>query len=115
MMGLGSTCKLTPVYSGRIKVDFQGSGRSSVTSSSNVIQLRYGTGTAPVNGAGLVGTTLGSSVNVQVQFAAEEMPFAVSGIITGLSPGTAYWFDLSVVVSSGTNTLDGVACNAMEF
>jgi hypothetical protein len=115
MMGWGTTCHLTPVYSGRIKVDFQADAASSVASSANTIGLRFGTGTAPANAVALAGTQVGSSLNAQIQAAATIMPATLTAIITGLTPGTAYWFDLTLVTTAGTATLSNVSCNAMEF
>lgn len=115
MMGLGSTCTLTPSYSGRIKVDFQCQLSNSGTSAANTISLRYGTGTAPVNGAALTGTVVGGTINAQLQTAAVISPAFLSGIITGLTPGTAYWFDISLGTSAGTSTAASVSCNAFEF
>lgn len=115
MMGLGSTCKLTPVYSGRILVNFQAGVTNSGTSSGNIVALRYGTGAAPANAGAAAGTIVGSAINAQIQSAAVAYPLAESGIITGLTPGTAYWFDLGLQTTAGTATLQNVSCNAMEF
>jgi hypothetical protein len=115
MMGLGSTCHITPVYSSRIQVSFQIDISNSVASSANTVSLRFGTGTAPTNGAAVTGTQVGSALNGQIQSAAVILPATLTAIITGLTPGTAYWLDLGLVTTSGTSTLQNVSCNAMEF
>jgi hypothetical protein len=43
------------------------------------------------------------------------MPFEVGGIVTGLTPGTAYWFDFSQAASAGTASATGVGCTIKEF
>lgn len=116
MMGLGAAgCVITPSYSGRVKVDFQADISNSVASSGNNVSLRYGTGTPPANGAALAGTQVGSTINGQMQTAAFILPAALTAIITGLTPGLAYWFDLSLSTTGGSGTLTSVSCNAMEF
>ncbi|WP_426418467.1 hypothetical protein [Bradyrhizobium genosp. A] len=115
MMGLGSTVTLTPTYSGRVMVSFQMGISNSIASSGNTVSLRYGTGSAPANGAAITGTQAGSIITGQMQTAAFILPTFVSAIITGLTPGTAYWFDLSLTVTGGTGTVNSVSGNAMEF
>jgi hypothetical protein len=115
MMGVGSTCTLTPTYSTRMRIEFNGNISNSASSSSNTIQVRFGTGSAPANGAALTGTVVGSTYNNQTQTTGVFTPFATSAILTGLTPGTAVWFDISVGPSAGTGTASSVTCNAMEF
>jgi hypothetical protein len=115
MMGLGSTCHITPNWSGRVEVTFQGSAGNSAVSAANEGTLRFGTGTAPANGGAPSGTVTSSTFNAQVQVAAEVMPFSAGAIITGLTPGTSVWFDLELVTTSGTSALSGVSFRAKEF
>ena len=115
MMGIGSSCALTPVYSSRIflKMDGIASNNSGIQNVS--VEARYGTGTPPANGAAATGTVLGSPQVGQSAFANSRFTWSVGGIITGLTPGTAYWFDLNVLVSAGTGALTNISCAAMEF
>lgn len=116
MMGLGATCKITPVYSGRLLIDIQGSGSNTTTAAAFNVQLRYGTGSAPANGATPSGTTLGTTVLGLANPANYIMPFKVGGIATGLTPGTAYWIDVSLYqTSGGTASIQQVGCSALEF
>lgn len=116
MMGLGTTCKITPVYSGRVHLQFQGSMSNTTSLASVTVQVRYGTGTAPANASAITGTAIGSAVTGWVPTASGILPFGgIGGVITGLSAGTAYWFDVSVAVSSGTGTITAVSCSALEF
>lgn len=118
MLGLGGTCTLTPKYSSRVLVTFDGSIEMSGTSYANM-QVRYGTGTAPINGAAVTGTQVGGTPQVGASSVADENTFRMFGrsvIITGLAPGTAYWFDLAIQnIGSQTTTLESITCNAMEF
>ncbi len=114
MAGLGSTCKITPTYSGRAMVQFQGSAYNSTTG--NVLaQIRYGTGTAPSNGAAATGTTAGNIVTATIPSATYRSPMALAAIVTGLTPGTAYWFDLGFAPNTGTGTIENISCSIMEF
>jgi hypothetical protein len=81
------------------------------------VRLRWGTGTAPIHGAALVGTTVGTFVNYSVSVSGNRIPCAVSGIVTGLVPGTTYWLDASYGINTavGTGFLDNVQIIAMEF
>jgi len=116
MMGLGGVAKLTLVYSGRIKIEFMGRYNLSA-SGSGAVTVRFGTGTAPTNGTAQsgIGTAVGQGVTSISFNAASNVPFNVGGIITGLTPGTAYWFDLVLTANSITTSVLGVSFNAMEF
>lgn len=114
MMGLGTTCKLTPVYSGRIKLEFIGVIANSGTATTQ-IKVFFGTGTAPANAAAIAGTQVGNVLALDEPTATFQAAFANGGVITGLTPGTAYWFDLSLAASAGTSTMKNVSCNAVEL
>jgi hypothetical protein len=118
MMGCGATCHITPRYSGRVNVrfDFTVVGAANVVSTHGV---RYGTGTAPVNGAALTGTLLGSLGTVftgPATVPGGETTVSKGGVITGLTPGTAYWFDITASSNNGTSVaVTNVDCAAFEF
>lgn len=116
MMGLGATCKLTPTYSTRVRLQFQGFLSSTGSGVTIGVQARYGTGGNPGNGATVTGgmIALGSSPQAAMQPANYIVPFTVGGIITGLTPGTAYWFDISIYGLSGTTTAKQISCDAHE-
>ena len=116
MAGYGSTCKLTSAYSTRVLVAFSGTMANNTTSDATAYSIRYGTGTAPTSGAAASGTQIGPTyssgggANPNVGFVTTDV-----GIITGLSPGTAYWFDLAInAVVGGTITASN-SCSAVEF
>lgn len=117
MMGLGSTCTLTPTYSGRIKIEFIGMIKNSSVNSTSKARVFFGSGAAPANGAAITGTQIAAAILLDEGTASFNSPFTNGGIITGLTPGTAYWFDLVVATSNAANTatVSNLSCNAFEF
>lgn len=115
MMGLGTTCHITPVYSSRVKVEFIGGIANGAINNSITVKLFFGTGAAPANAAAITGTQVANALLTNQNTAANFSAFAQGGIITGLTPGTAYWLDLSLAASANTSTMAGISCNAMEF
>jgi hypothetical protein len=57
------------------------------------LSLRYGTGTAPTNGSAAAGTEI-SKVSPNFASTTVLFPFALQGIVSGLSVGTTYWIDI---------------------
>jgi hypothetical protein len=123
MMGLGKDqagsgahpCTITPVYSGRVKFEVIGSMFNNTASGISKITLYFGTGTAPSNGVAFTGTQIGNQMAGNSAGASGQLPFHAGGIVTGLTPGTAYWFDLSLLAGANTSTIQNLSCNAMEF
>jgi hypothetical protein len=101
MNGIGTTCAITPAYSSRIYMQISGDILNTLQSGGGFAQLRYGMGAAPVNGASPAGISLGTGVHLTHATAAQQVPFSVAGIATGLRPGTAYWLDLAVGTQQG--------------
>lgn len=115
MMGLGTSCHITPIYSTRVKLEFFGNMTNSSNGNTSSTLAKFGTGTAPANGVAVTGTTVGTTIAGTPGVSGANYPFATGGIITGLTPGTAYWFDLDSFASAGTNTQSNISCNVMEF
>jgi hypothetical protein len=121
MMGLGSatygSSSITPTTSGKIVFSIAGATSNTTLNSGIKIQLRYGTSTAPTNGAALTGTTVGPIVGAQTLPAAAIVPFSAQAVITGLSTGTAYWLDCEAGnnATSGTVNLFNVTVSAYEI
>jgi len=113
MMACGGA--ITPANTGRVLITASGQMANTNAGSGATIDLRYGTGTAPANGDAVTGTLVGiAQTNTSVS-AAQKSGFCVSGIITGLTLGTAYWIDLSLLkVTAGTATITGVTISAVE-
>lgn len=114
MMGLGSSCTITPTTS-RVQFSFYGIYFNSAASNCT-FTLKFGTGAAPANGAAATGTTVGVAQTYFPAALSTTLPFAAAGnIITGLIPGTAYWFDVQFgVAASGTAGLQNLVFNAIE-
>jgi hypothetical protein len=114
MMGLGSSCKITPVYSSRVEVEFLGLTSNTNAVTPNGVRVAWGTGAAPANGAAASGTTFGSILTPTVITASTNQFFKNGGIITGLTPGVQIWFDIQLNAGGGTATLTALTCNAKE-
>jgi hypothetical protein len=115
MMGLGSTCVYTPRGSGSVLVTVTGILTDSAAGNCT-LGGRYGTGTAPANGAAVSGTRFGSgSIDFTVTPAAGGwVPFALTQLIA-LTPGTAYWFDLALAVpAAATASVKAVSMTIAE-
>lgn len=115
MMGLGTTCVITPIYSTRILIHIQGQVTNTTTGISATVTLRFGTGTAPVNGAALTGNVLTPGIVAGANPANYSLPFNVGGITTGLTVGQAVWFDVSLAAGANTAAMSNLSCYAMEF
>lgn len=106
MAGLGIT--FTPVVGGSGKVLILVSGVAGTQTGATIctVSARYSTGTAPANGAAVVGTgTASGSKQCRAAAAATTpaTPFSFADTVTGLTAGTAYWFDLSYQTASASN------------
>lgn len=115
MAGLGVT--ITPSSSGTILVTANTTVGNNAGSSGGTLtaQLRYGTGTPPVNGAAPSGTAIGVAVAGFVSTTTGNFNAGFNGVITGLTPGTTYWLDFDGFGTSGTNpTLSYIMISAVE-
>lgn len=113
MMGCSGT--ITPLQSTRLLVTISGQMANSVAGSGVGVELRYGTGTKPANGAAASGTVVGIVQEAVSVSAGQKSGFSITGIITGLTPGTAVWLDAAVkAITSGNATITGVTVSAVE-
>lgn len=114
MMGLGATASITPVLAGRIQIDICG---NIVATNGNTAtaQLSYGTSTAPVNGAAVTGTQVGSQIAQLALTGYLSSPFSLTAVVSGLTVGTAYWLDLALKSSSGNASVTQVSVSACEL
>jgi len=119
MMGLGALgtpASITPGVTGRVRLQISGQMANSTINDGVTVDLRYGTGTAPANGAAVTGTLGGISQTATSLVAAQRSGFTIQAVVTGLTVGTAYWFDASVLaVTGGTASIFGVTATAVEF
>jgi hypothetical protein len=100
MMGLGSTLKLTPNFSGTVIIKIDSEAKNTAGDGNGILfQIFYGTGTAPSNGSSTTGTQVGPTF--EPDFWATPGGYATVGFgtnlkITGLTVGTPYWFDIAL-------------------
>lgn len=114
MMGLAGSIK--PAKTGRVLVTLVGDiYNPSGDGDGAATQLRYGTGSAPANGAALAGTAVGAITKFINAVAAERAPFSNTAVITGLTVGTTYWLDCSLKnITGGTATIENLTLTAVE-
>ncbi len=113
MMGLAGA--ITPVLYGKVFVTICGTIANNTIGDGTKVQIRYGTGSAPANAAALTGTTIGPLQTYVNSVATVTVPFSVSGVITGLTLGTAYWIDVGLAaITGGTATITNVGISVIE-
>lgn len=113
MMGLAGT--ITPTKTGRVTFTISGQMANNTLNDGVTVDLRTGTGTAPTNGAAVTGTLRGVSQTATALIANERSGFSITFPVTGLTLGTAVWYDLSVLaVTGGTASVTGVTGAAVE-
>ena len=118
MTGVGSTCTITPNFNTRVVITIGGNVQNTTAGDGAQLNLYYGSGTAPANGAATTGTLTTASAALGVSAGNSlAVPFNLgSVVVTGLTPGTAYWFDLALaVITGGTASATGVWCSAFEL
>lgn len=130
LMGLavaGATAfTITPQATGRIFVMVVGNVTQSNTATTGTMQLRFGTGTAPVNGAADTGTAAGAQVTLTAATFLGPSPFSLVAIISGLSvpsitplrqTGTLVpvWLDVAIKSSANSCTITNLFCTAFEL
>ncbi len=118
MLGLGSSWKLTPSKYGTVRLHINGQLNNGTTADGINVIIAYGTGTAPINGAGVTGTTVGLNTIFTdlTGLTTNGVPFSKDVIVTGLTPTTAYWFDLQFkAVTGGTASVINAEFIAQEL
>jgi hypothetical protein len=118
MMGLGSSWKITPTTFTSVRATINGQMANSTTGDGINIIVAYGTGTAPSNGASVTGTTVGINTIFTdlTGLLTNGAPFCKNVIITGLTPGTAYWIDIQCkAVTGGTASILNLEFSAQEL
>ena len=115
--GLGSTIAVIPRKTGNFLINYSALIASSVTSDGYTAYCYYGTGTAPVNGAAVTGTRVGRTPleNDKVSGGGLAVSHGASGMMIGLTIGTQYWLDMSLLASTGgTATMYDVVITLLE-
>jgi hypothetical protein len=118
MLGLGAATAatvITPSSTGRVVFTICGDIDSSGSATSTYIQLAYGSGTPPANSGPAAGTTISAQQQFIYSGAGNPGGFSVTGFVSGLTVGTAYWFDLQVKAAAGVATVIRVTGTAFEI
>jgi len=112
MLGVGGTVTVTSTKTGKLLIIVSGRCKSDTAGDGVKILSRYGTGTAPINGAALTGTAFvtpaaSSVVNVQNENSGTVwLPFTIVGFLdNSANLNVATWFDLAYAVVTGGNAL----------
>jgi len=118
MMGLAGT--FTPTKSGNVLLLFSFNGTNSTATAGDGVraQISYGAGAAPANAAVLTGTQVGAIVTSVLEraTASDLQGLSLQWFVTGLTIGTAYWFDLAVsAVVGGTGQVKNINMSAIEI
>ena len=70
---------------------------------------------AQVNPGVAAPSLVGLAQTTTALVAADKHGFTLQGVVTGLTLGTAYWFDVSLLsVTAGTSTVTQISAVAME-
>lgn len=109
MMGLGTNATgtpwaFTPLSSGKVLVNVTGLVTTATAVATATFGGRFGTGTAPINGAAVSGTRFGGAGDstTRPQSAGAAVPFALTAVLS-LTAGTTYWFDLALDTNAGAD------------
>ncbi|MGH6955662.1 MAG: hypothetical protein ACREEW_03235, partial [Caulobacteraceae bacterium] len=85
------------------------------------LQIAYGTGTAPANGAAAAGTVAGATSGMRVATtvssgAEVRQSWTPTAVVTGLTVGATYWFDVQQEATDGnfTASIFDASCSAFE-
>lgn len=114
---VGLNFAFTPIASGKCFLIVAGIARN-ITGGAVTITGYYGTGTAPAAGAVVPGgaTVFGPTQHVVTTSASQQATFIVMQVISGLTVGVPYWFDLAISTASGTGaTVLDVQGSGMEL
>jgi hypothetical protein len=120
MQGLAGA--ITPVTTGNVLFIISGTFiATTVTAGDGIeVQLSYGLGTAPVNGAALAGFQAGtvrSNKNPTTVTAADvAVAFSVQAVATGLMVDSPYWIDLAAksIATASSGAVTNVSVSAFE-
>lgn len=114
---LGVAGSITPKATGILLIIINGVGFNTTAADGYKVQISFGTGTAPTNGAALTGTQAGGVVTcTRAQAASVHIPYSTNAIVTGLTIGTTYWIDLAyAAVTGGAATVSDVSLTVIEL
>ena len=117
MMGLAAV--FTAITSGKVVANITGFMYNTSAAGAAGASLVVGSGSAPRNGqVQPPGTSvvLGGAAGMSALGASKAVPFSVTGIITGITPGLPFWFDLLLqAITTGVATVGEVSVTAYEI
>jgi hypothetical protein len=114
MMGLSAS--ITPVLTGKIMIIISGDIENDTNSRGARVQIRTGTGTPPINGAALTGTTQGGLVTLDQSSPNLRVPFSLNAIVNSLTLNTAVWVDISLAsITSGISRVRDISISVVEL
>jgi len=99
MMGLAIL--FTPRTTGRLRIAVQCTLGNTTTADGATLQISYGTGAAPANGAAVTGTQTGQPVTYTSLTGVLAIPVFAAAIVIGLIVNTQYWIDIALKVVTG--------------
>jgi len=98
----------TPQFTGTCLIMMTFGIQNNTAGGVSVAGMRYGTGTAPNNGAAQVGTT--GPAYVQAGATVNGTDSTTLVWVVALTVGTTYWFDLAIQGNSSTQTVSVSGC-----
>lgn len=113
--GFGSSVSVTPNVTGRIRVRWSWDISDNTAGKTTTTSARYGTGTAPIAGAAVTGTQIGPLRLTGFTSGTFTYVGMIEGEVTGLTLGTAYWFDIAGLTNGGTGTWTQIYVCVEEF
>jgi hypothetical protein len=114
MQGIGGS--ITPTSYNNALIAVSGQMVNATVADGATVDIRYGTGTAPVNGAAVTGTLVGIAQTSGSITAGQKSGFSVVAVVNGLIPGTTYWVDASLMaVTGGTASISGITVTTVEL
>ena len=111
----GIAGSFTPTTSGAVNFNTSVQTFQATAAQGCQVQMRFGTGSAPANGAAATGTALGQNINNTLMLANQSVSSGLTARVTGLTPSTTYWFDLGfAAVTGGTCSLFNISYTIQE-
>ena len=98
----GSGITFTPQQTGRVKIDLAFECTSATKGDGCLVQVAYGTGSAPAANAAATGTTIGLQFDAKSGALVNSTPntYTIPVVISGLTVGTTYWVDLQYLTDT---------------
>jgi hypothetical protein len=114
MLGLNGS--ITPTRTGRVLMALSGTlANATAIGDGAALQLRYGLGSPPANGAALAGTAVGGLAQYVASTTAQTVPVSLQALVSDLRLNTATWVDASLAaLTGGTATVTGVSLTLLE-